>query len=181
MRFVVPSTRVRAAAVSLIIVASCRDATAPVRPASIKLVAGDAQAGAAGEALSTPPTFEVYDAGGVPLGGLKFTVAVKQGDGHVTGVPARTTAGPTSVGNWTLGPRVGANVLTVTVGDLPPLVINATAHAGAAKRIVSSGVTTFDARVGEPAPNISARVLDAFDNPVAGASLNLALAGGGSV
>src|SRR5512143_96146 len=70
MRFVVPSTRVPVAFVSLIFVAACRDATAPVRPASIKLVAGDSQDGAAGEALPTQPTFEVYDAGGVPLGGL---------------------------------------------------------------------------------------------------------------
>lgn len=175
-----PSTRVPFAFVSLIIVAACRDATAPVRPASIKLVGGDAQDGAAGEALPTQPTFEVYDAGGVPLGGLKFTVAVSQGDGRLASVPARTSAGPTRIGIWTLGPHVGANVLTITVGDLPPLVVNATAHAGAAKRIVPSGATTFDARVGEPAPNISARVLDAFDNPVAGASVNLALAGGGT-
>jgi leishmanolysin len=166
---------------SLIVLAACHDASAPVKPAAIKLVAGNAQTGTVGQPLGAVPTFEVYDGSGAPLGGVKFTVGVKEGGGHVTSVPSRTSAGPTGVGVWTLGPRVGVNSITVTVGGLEPLVINATARAGAAQRIVPSGPTTFVARVGEPAPGFTARLLDGFDNPVGGETVNLTLAGGGAV
>ena len=72
---------------SLIVLVACHDASAPVKPVAIKLVAGDAQIGTVGEALGTVPTFEVYDAGGTPLSGVKLTVAVKDGDGHLASVP----------------------------------------------------------------------------------------------
>lgn len=168
------------AVLSLVAAAACQDSTPPVRPASIKLLTGDAQVGTVGTAVPKPPTFAAYDANGNPLSGVKFTVAVTGGDGTVSSVPSRTANGSTSVGVWKLGPRVGVNELTISVNGLTPIKITATANAGSAARMVSSAATTFSARVGDPAPSVTARVVDAFDNAVAGAAVNVALTGGGS-
>lgn len=175
------SNRTLAAALALLTAVACQDSTPPVKPASIKLVAGDAQIGTVGEPLGVSPTFAVYDAGGNALGGVKFSVTVSGGDGTLSNVPAKTNAGPTVVGAWKLGPHAGVNELTVSVGGLPPIRISATANAGAATHIVSSTATPFSARVADPAPPVTARVLDAFDNPVAGATVSATLSGGGSV
>ena len=171
----------RTLVVALVVVAAaCADSTPPVKPASVKLIAGDAQVGTAGEPLPAMPTFAVYDANGNALGGVKFTVSVTTGGGTLTNVPARTSSGPTAVGLWKLGPHAGPNELTVAVGGLPPIHILATAGAGAAARIVSTSPTPFNARVADPAPLVTARVVDAFDNPVAGAVVSVTLSGGGN-
>ena len=174
------SNRTLIVAFALVAATACEDSTPPAKPASIKLLAGDGQVGTVGELLPTAPTFGVYDAGGNPLSGVKFTVSVVSGDGRVSSVPGRTSRGPTSVGVWNLGPHTGVNELTVTVSGLAPIKITATANAGSAARIASSSPVTFSARVGDAAPSVTARVLDTFDNPVTGASVSVALSGGGS-
>ena len=176
-----PSNRTFVVALALLAAAACADSTPPVKPASIKVIAGDAQVGTAGEPLVATPTFAVYGANGEVLGGVKFTVSVATGGGTVTNTPARTTGGQTAVGVWKLGPHAGLNELTVTVGGLPPVKISATANAGAAARIAPVSPTQFDARVADPAPTVTARVSDAFDNPIAGAAVSVTLSGGGSV
>ena len=175
-----PFNRTLVLAVALAAAAACEDSTPPVKPASIKLVAGDGQVGTVGQALPITPTFAAYDANGNPLSGVKFTVTVTSGGGRVSNVPARTSSVPTKVGVWKLGTSVGLNELTVSVGDLPPIMIRATANAGMASQIVPSGSATFTARVGDAAPAVTARVLDAFGNPVAGESVSATLTGGGS-
>lgn len=168
-------------ALGLLAAAACEDSTPPAKPVSIKLLAGDGQVGTVGEPLPVAPTFAVYDANGNSLSGVKFTVAVTNGGGRLANAPTRTGSVRTTIGTWNLGPRAGVNELTVTVAGLPLITIRATANAGSATHIVASTPTTFTARVADPAPNVTARVLDAFENPVIGASVNVTLAGGGSV
>jgi hypothetical protein len=161
--------------------AACEDSTPPAKPASVKLLAGDAQTGTVGEALPLSPSFAVYDANGHALTGVKVTLVVTSGGGVLSNAPAKTAGTSTSVGVWKLGPRAGVNQVTLTVAGLPPLEITATARAGSAARIASSSPTSFSARVADPAPTVNARVLDAFDNAVAGAPVSVTLTGGGSV
>lgn len=168
-------------ALALVAAAACADSTSPIKPASMKLLAGDAQAGVVGEVLATAPTFAVYDAGGNPLSGVKFTVFVTAGGGGISKTPTRTSGGATPVGVWKLGRSAGVNELTVSVSGLPPVKITATAKAGSVTRIVSAASAIFSARVADRAPTLTARALDIFDNPVGAAVVHLSLTGGGSV
>ena len=162
---------------------SCRDSTSPSGPpASVRVVSGDVQTGAAGQKLATSPRFIVEDANGAAVSNAPFTVTVSAANGSITDVPGRTSRGPTSVGTWTLGPRVGVDTLTISVEGLAPIVVTATATAGPAATITTSSPTDISARVAEsPATPPRVRVIDAFGNPVAAAQIRLALTGGGSV
>lgn len=161
--------------------AACSDSSAPVKPAAIKIVAGDAQTAAAGAALGVAPTFLVTDASGSALGDVRVTIAVASGSGTIANAPTKTLSGATSVGTWTLGHAIGTNTLTVTVDGLAPLVISAQAKAGAPSKIVATTTTSLAARVGDVvAATPSVRVTDAFDNPVAGVVLNVAASGSSS-
>src|SRR5687768_10216066 len=124
--------RLFAATVLAVLVAACRDSTAPPPPASIAPSVA-ALSGIAGLPLPAAPSFSVTDANGAILGGVPVTIAVTGGGGTLLGAPTSTVAGvPTSVGTWTLGKIVGVNTLTVTVADLAPLVITINSVAGPA-------------------------------------------------
>ena len=173
------SCRALFAILVLALVAACRDTTAPPKPASIKLVAGDGQTAAAGKALPTPPTFVVYDDRGQAITGAAVTVSVTGGNGILSGAPNKTNGAATSVGTWSLGPRTGPNQLTISVPGLPPLVVTATAIAGAAAKIIPSTTTPVSGRVTEPiAASLSAQVTDAFGNGIASTPVNVTVTGG---
>ena len=169
-------------AIALFLV-SCTDSTAPSgTPASVRIVSGDAQSGAAGQKLAAAPRFVVEDANGRAVSNAHFTVTVAAGSGSISDVPGKTSSGATSVGSWTLGPRVGVDTLTINVEGLAPIVVTATATAGPASTITTSAPTTFSARVAEsPATAPRVRVTDAFGNPLTAAQIHLSLSGGGSV
>jgi hypothetical protein len=162
---------------------SCTDSTSPTgTPKSVRVVSGDAQTGAAGQKLATAPRFIVEDANGRAVSNAHFTVAVAPGSGSIADVPGKTVSGATSVGTWTLGPRVGVDSLTVSVDGLAPIVVTATATPGPAASITTSAPTTFLARVAQaPTTPPHVRVTDAFGNPLAGTQILLSLSGGGSV
>ncbi len=160
--------------------AACHDSTGPtVKPAGIRLVAGDGQTAPAGTTLATAPQFVAFDASGAPIGDVKFTVTVSSGGGKIAGAPGHTANAPTSVGAWTLGPRAGTNTITVAVSGVPPLVITATGVAGAPTRFVPLTPIAIGGRAGETvAGTLSARVTDTFENPVAGAVVELSASAG---
>jgi hypothetical protein len=153
----------------LFLSAACHDSTGPtVKPGGIRLVAGDGQTAPAGTALATAPQFVAFDASGSPIGDVKFTVTVSSGGGKIVGAPGRTSSSPTSIGAWTLGPRAGANTITVSVSGVAPLIVTATGVAGPATRFVPLTPIALSGRAGEPvAATVAARVTDAFENPVA--------------
>jgi hypothetical protein len=175
----VQSCRALCAMLALAIVTGCHDATSPPKPASMKVVAGDAQSAAAGATVPTAPTFIVYDDNGRAIDGASVTVSVTVGNGILSGAPTKTRAGETSVGQWSLGPRVGPNQLTISVAGLAPQVISATAIAGAAAKIVPSTTATITGRVAEQITTpLSARVTDAFGNGIASAPVTISVTGG---
>lgn len=167
---------------ALALAASCHDSpTAPVKPASIHVTAGDAQTATVGQAIAIQPTFVVSDASGNALSGVHVTVAVASGDGTLTNAPTKTLAPQTPVGTWTLGSGAGAQSLTVTVDGLEPIVITAQATAGAPAHLTALTATALTAHVGDVAsPLPSVRVTDQFNNPVPNAVVAIATTGGGS-
>lgn len=170
------SLRLLAAFAALFTAAACHDnSTTPVVPASISLSAGADQHGTVGQTLAVAPTFVVYDANGKALNGVRVSVAVSAGGGTLTAAPTRTVSGATSVGAWTLGPSVGTQSITVTVGGLAPFVISATAAAGAPAKLVAVTPAALSAKVGDvivPAPQ--ARLTDTFGNPIASTAIAVA-------
>jgi hypothetical protein len=159
---------------------ACHDSTGPsVKPAGIRLVSGDGQTAAAGTTLAAPPQFVAYDASGATISDVTFSVSVSSGGGKLTGTPPRTSSPSTSIGAWTLGPRAGTNTITVSASGVAPLVISATGVAGPATHFVPITPIALSGRAGEPvAGTITARVADAFDNPVAGAAIELTASAG---
>jgi hypothetical protein len=134
----------RAPALALLLaVAGCthHDTTAPrAQPASISSVEGVALQVTAGSAVVPAPTFVVNDANGNAIGGVPVTVAITSGGGTLTGAPAQSSSGATSVGTWTLGTVAGTNSLAVTVSGLAPFTITRTGIPGAPfAMIVASG------------------------------------------
>ncbi len=179
MKFV---RRSRAVAVALLAAwsAACHDSTGPaVKPAGIRLVSGDAQAAPAGTTLAAAPQFVVFDANGAAIPDVKFTVSIGLGGGKLANTPGRTSSPSTTIGEWTLGPHAGANTITVSVSGVAPLTISATGLAGAAAHFLPITPITVSGRVAEVvATPVSARVTDAFDNPLAGAAIALTTTAG---
>lgn len=175
-------TRAVIFALAAAVASGCAEhSTAPAKPASLQLLSGDALSGTAGAALVPSPTFVVNDEQGHPMSGVPVTVVVVSGGGSIANAPTKTASGATSIGTWTLGPKVGANTITVTVQGLAPLTISATGAVGAPAKLTSTSVSTLSARVGDVAPSLALHVSDAFDNPIAGATVALSLSGAGSV
>ncbi|MBK8057257.1 MAG: Ig-like domain-containing protein, partial [Gemmatimonadetes bacterium] len=112
-----------------------------------------------------------------------MTVAVGEGGGTLRNPPTRTASGPTSVGQWTLGTRSGRNTLIVTVGNLAPATIEATALPGPPAEIRASVGNNQVAPAGdEVEESLGALVVDRFGNPVPQQTVRFdAILGGGSV
>lgn len=146
-------------------------------------VSGAGSTATVGTVLATAPTFTVTDASGNALANITVSVAVTSGGGTLVGAPTRSSAGPTSVGTWTLGTTAGTNTLTVTVSGLTPLTISVTGTPGAAARIVVASGNTQSGLAGAPlAAPLAAAVQDQFGNGIANQTVTFSVsAGGGSV
>ena len=179
MKFVRLSRRV-AAALLAAWSAACHDSTGPaVKPAGIRLVSGDAQAAAAGTMLAAAPQFVV-----LTQTGRRFpTSSSRSASGWAEERSPTPRDEPRvrrrSIGEWTLGPHAGANTITVSVSGVAPLTISATGLAGAAAHFLPITPIAVSGRVAEVvATPVSARVTDAFDNPLAGAAIALTTTAG---
>lgn len=99
----------------------------PGKAATLAVVTGDAQTGAAGTTVDSALVLEVRDAHGNGVPGRTVIFSTREGSGEV--VPARAESD--SLGRvravWTLGADGGVHGLTVKVDSLPPLRIRATA------------------------------------------------------
>lgn len=157
--------------------------TAPVKPANLQQVQASTLTATVGTALATAPTFTVTDASGNALGNVAVTVAVTSGGGTLTGAPTKSSAGPTSVGTWTLGTTAGTNTLTITVSGLTPLSISATGTPGSAAKLVATAGNTQTVLAGAQATTpLAVAVQDQYNNGIAGQQVTFAVtAGGGSV
>ena len=98
----------------------------PGAPATMILISGGGQSGAAGVALASPITVLVADAAGNASSGATVNFSASSG-GTVSPTSAVTSATGKVSTTWTLGGSAGAQTLSVTSTNLPALTVNATA------------------------------------------------------
>ena len=153
--------------------------TAPPKPASVEVGASAATSATVGAALTVAPTFTVKDASGNALGNVAVALAVTAGGGTLTGAPTRSSAGATSVGNWTLGTLAAVNTLTVTVSGLPAVTISVTGKADVPSAMTVVGGSGQRVPAGTPVSlPVSVRVADRFANGVAGLPVTFSVTAG---
>jgi hypothetical protein len=129
----------------------------------------DNQSAVAGSAVATPPSVLVTDANDNPVAGVEVTFVVESGDGSVNPTTAVTTNanGIAAVTSWTLGTTAGSNTLVASANELSSVTFNATGTAGVATQLVSITIQDDFIKL-DGSTTISATILDANDNPVAG-------------
>ena len=157
----------------------CRD-DGPAKPTSIEIVSGAGQLGGAGQQLAVAPSFAVLDGRGHVMAGVPVDIRVTAGGGSLGNAPSLTsTNASTPVGDWILGTQLGINELTIIVPGVEPAKIRVTAGAGAPAKLVALSDVAVTGRVGDEVAPLSARLTDAYDNPIALSMVRVALSGGG--
>src|SRR5688572_28767052 len=124
------------------LLAACKDSgPESLVPANVEAIFTAPANAAAGLALTTSPKVRVTTASGQPVAAVAVTFAVTSGGGGLVGATQTTNAnGEATVGSWTLGPVVGANVVTATVATLTPVQFSVTSTSGSAAKL---GLTTL--------------------------------------
>jgi hypothetical protein len=172
--------RIAAALLLAVPVVACTDTIGPPPPATVAATV-TLPTGVAGLPLASAPSFSVRDAAGNILGGVSISVAVTSGGGSLASAPRATLDDvPTPVGAWTLGNLVGANTLTVTVANLPPLVFTVNGIPGppASLAVVSGDGQRAIAGTQLPLP-LAFQLRDKFGNGVSSREVTFVVSGGG--
>jgi len=167
------------------------EATAlPGEPAIVDVVEGDGQAAIVGTPVEVPPAVIVRDAWGNAIPGVEIQFEVLPGSGKVDAAQSSgpvaevetDAAGIARLARWVLGTRAGLNTLKATAGGRSVTVV-AMARAGAPRAIQKIEGDGQSAPINEPVPiSPAVRVLDEFQNPVAGTIVRFTVtSGSGSV
>jgi hypothetical protein len=158
--------------------------TEPPVPTSVVAVsANPVPSVTVGTAVATAPTFEVRSSNGRAMAGIPVSVTVTSGGGALVGAPTVSLAGPTSIGQWTLGTTAGAQTVTVSSAGLTPLVFTLNATAAAPTQLaILDGDDQFGSQNSPTFAPLRVRVRDQYDNNAAGVTVTWAVdAGGGSL
>ncbi len=160
----------------------------PVSPAaSLVLVSGNNQTGAAGQPLANAFTVKVLDSSGNPVSGVSVTFSVTAGGGTLSASSVLTDNQGLASTVLTLGSSAGTNTVVASSGTLAGSPITFTASASAASSqpanlvMVSGNGQTGAA--GQQLPGaLTVKVTDANGNPVSGVSVTFSVtAGGGTI
>ena len=153
--------------------------TAIARPATAKNViirSGQAQRGVVGAALQ-PIVLRVVDRFENPVPGA--TVTISPAHGSVTDTVLATDSAGTVTVRWTLGGRIGTQKLAARVSGLPEAVdVTATASIGRASKASFASPSTTGITGKAMATPATVTITDAFGNPIVGAAVTFAAAGG---
>lgn len=166
------------------LVASC-DTGSPTGPRIVSLayVAGNEQAAPVGATIADPLVVRAVDQNGVIVPGIPLVWEVVSGGGSF--VAASTSTDATGIGQavFRLGNSLGAQQVSVTVGQQPPFIFTLTATSAPASQLrVSSGNNQVGPAGSPLAAPIVVIATDAVDNPKAGVPVTFTVAsGGGSV
>jgi hypothetical protein len=170
----------RAVILFLLVVAGCRDSTAPPVAGELVQVGGTAQSGIVAQPLAQPLVVRVRDTQKREMGGVTVNWQVADGNGSLGVLSAQTAPDGTASAVWTLGTRVGVMTATATVATLSPVTFTATAVTGAPSASALHEGNDQQATVGTTvAIRPSVRVRDAHDNPVANLAVVFTVTGGG--
>ncbi len=154
--------------------------------ATITASAGNFQTSAAGTPVALAPAVLITDAFGNPVPGAPVTFAVARGAGTVVaGTGSTNASGIATATTWTLGTIPGLNTLTVTSSAVPSgsVTFTATGVLGPPAILTVAAGDAQSATVGGATPVApSAKLTDAFGNPVPGVIVTFTPAtGGGTV
>jgi len=148
--------------------------------AQLARISGDAQSGAAGEALPEPLVVEVQDRFGNARSGEDVTVAVTAGGGSVSTTGTTTGSDGRVSLTWTLGTAVGGDTLQVTHAVAGTVTFTALTVPGDPAQMtpISGGGDTLT--VGTQSANpVTVELQDAFGNLVPGVPVAFVVTGGG--
>ncbi len=163
------------------ILASCaKDLSTGPRLATLIEVSGDGQAGAIGSPLAQPLVIKVLDQAGTPVEGEIVVWQVTAGGGSVSPSQTTTDANGLTSTSLRLGTTIGPNRVVATLGDLDPVVFNASATAAPPTKLTQVGGDGQSAVVGTQLPlDLSVQVTDAVGNPKSGVLVTFAITSGG--
>jgi adhesin/invasin len=147
------------------------------------LNAGDGQLGVVGTALPTVYSVAVRNALALPVQNVQVHWAAGPAGGSMNPATSLTDASGIASSTHTLGSAAGTQTATASVGGLAgsPITFTATAQPGAAAQIVKQSI---DPQTGTVATAVTApviKVADQFGNGVAGAIVDFAPSGGGTL
>lgn len=142
-------------------------------PATISVVAGNAQSAAAGAAAPTPITAQVRDQNGSPVSGAVVTFTASGGAKLRYGQVLSDASGNVST-TITLGSTVGTDSVVATAGGVAaPAIFTIDVHAGPAAALVVVRGSGQLGITGSALPSpLIAQVTDLVGNPVAGATID---------
>jgi hypothetical protein len=151
-------------------------------PATITATATDTIHALAGAAVPAPLTVTVKNKAGVAVDSALVTFTVTAGGGSLSASSVRTNSSGVASTTWTLGPTVGVQSVSASVGALSPISFTALATVGAAKNIVKNSVDSQSVVVGATVPaNPSVKVTDQGGNPVSGVLVTFAVTQGNGI
>jgi hypothetical protein len=140
--------------------------------------------GVVGEAVAEVPGVRVVDSSGAPVSGATVTFRVEPAGASVSPATVTTSAdGRAQPGSWVLSTVAGPNTLVAsTSGVSRQLSFTATANPGPAIAFRHASRVEQTGDAGQPVAFPPAvRVADAYDNPVAGATVNFSVHLGGGL
>ena len=144
----------------------------PDRPATLTKTDGDGQQGTAGAKLANALRVRVTDQYGNPVPGVTVAWAIAGGGGSVSAPTSTTNTTGHAAAEWTLGPAAGQGSVTATVAGLSAQSFSAFAAAGTPAHVRIAEGNGQRARVATGLSNpLSALVVDANENPVAGVAV----------
>lgn len=107
-------------------------ASCTVGPPKLIVKGPDSTRAVVGNPSPTPPSLNVFDAGGNGVKDVPVSFTVTNGNGTITAESVTGLGGRWAASSWVLGTSAGDNEVTVTVGSLPPVTFHAFGIGGPA-------------------------------------------------
>ena len=149
-------------------------------PKRLEIVSGNDQEGLPGAALANPFVAEVRDQSGEPLPGAEVTFSVSSGGGTLSTTSATTDSDGRAESTLRLGPKPGANTVTVSVAGIQ---VQQTFNAEGIRIPKTFVIVSGDDQQGLPGAALehpfAVEVRDQFDKSFPGAQVTFAVTSGG--
>ncbi len=156
----------------LVAVVQCSSGpSGPSEPTILEFIAGQGQQGQVGAPLPIKIVVKASNNRG-PVAGVTIALSTEsEGGGSVSPRSAVTAADGTAQFTWTLGARVGTQILTATFAGTTTVTatLNAVATAAAASNVIAVSEVSQNVVVGRAVPILPVvQVTDGFGNPISG-------------
>ena len=166
-------------------VVSCGGGPAePSEPTTLEFIAGQGQQGQAGVALGTKIVVKASNSKGA-VAGVTITMAAENpGGGSVSPHSATTAQDGTAQFTWSLGSKIGTQILTATFSGTTSVTATLTAVAttGPASAVIGTTDQFQFVVVGRAVPVLpTVQVTDALGNPIAGIPVTFEAVSTGSI